>query len=82
MVLYEIFVVSVHGRVFNLPICLKECLDAILVPLRPHSAANIVKEKFQIHVSLIFNDHIVKNDTSFHDLYETFCPKNELSHEQ
>jgi hypothetical protein len=73
MVLHEIFVqLSVRGRVFNLPVCLKKCLDAIGVPFRPHSAANIVKEKFQVHVPLILNDHVVKNDTSFHDVYATF----------
>jgi hypothetical protein len=43
-----------------------------LVSFRPHSAANIVKEKFQVHVPLIFNNHGVKNDTRFPDLYETF----------
>jgi hypothetical protein len=30
------------------------------------------QRKFQVYVPLIFNDHVVKNDTSFHDLYETF----------
>jgi hypothetical protein len=73
MVLHEIGVqLSVRGRVFNLPICLKKCLDAIGVPFRPHSAANIFKEKFQVQVPLILNDHGVKNHTSFHDVNETF----------
>jgi hypothetical protein len=49
MVLHEIFVqLSVHGRVFNLPLCLKKCFDVIVVPFRPHLAANIVKQKFQV----------------------------------
>jgi hypothetical protein len=73
MVLYEIIVqLSVHGGVFNLPICLKKCLDAIGVPFRPHSAANIVEEKFQVQVPLILNDHVVENCTSFYDVNETF----------
>jgi hypothetical protein len=73
MVLYEIFVqLSVRGRVFNLPVCLKKCLDEIGVPFRPHSAANTVKENFQFQVPLILNDHVVENDTSFNDVYETF----------
>jgi hypothetical protein len=84
MVLYAILVqLSMCGRVSSLPISLKKCLDVIGVPFRPHSAANIVKEKFQVQAPIILNDHVVKNDTSFHNVYETFfVPKKKLGHEQ
>jgi hypothetical protein len=32
---------------FNLAICFKKCMDAIGVPLRSHSAINIIKQEFQ-----------------------------------
>jgi hypothetical protein len=73
VVLYEIIVqLSVRGRVFSSQICFKKCLDVIGIPFRPHSASNIVEEKFQVQVSPILNDHVVKNHTSFHDVNETF----------
>jgi hypothetical protein len=61
----------------------EEKLGCDRVPLRPHSATNIVKEEFQSQIPLILDVYVVKDHTSSHDVNETFLvPKNEPDLEQ
>ena len=50
--------------IFNLPVCLKECLYAVRVSSWLHMATDIVVEELKVHASLIFDDHVVKNEES------------------
>ena len=55
MVLNEILLELMVGVcIFNLLVCLKECLYAVKVSSWLHTATNIVIEELQVHVPLIF----------------------------
>lgn len=71
MVLNEILLKLIVGVcVFNLPVCLNQCLYAVKVSSWLHMATNIVLEELQVHVPLIFDDHVVKNHTTCHDVLQ------------
>jgi hypothetical protein len=77
MVLNEILLKLIVGVcIFNPPECLKECLYAARVSSWLHMATDVVVEKLQFHVPLIFDDHVVKNHTTRHDVVQgSLVPK-------
>ena len=58
--------------VLNLRVCLKKCLDCIQVSCWLAPGTNIIKEERQVQTPLILDDHIVKNHTIGHDVFEGF----------
>ena len=56
----------------NFSVCLKKCLNTIRITIRVHTSTHIAVDESQIQVSLIFNDHVVKNDTPCHYVLESF----------
>lgn len=71
---------AVDGDVLNLPVCLKECLNAIWIFSWLHTATDIIVEELQDQVSLILDDHAVKNNTIYYYVFEGFlAPKTSKS---
>ena len=71
MVLNEILLkLKVGVCIFNLPVGLKKCSNAVRVSSWFDMATHIVVEELQIHASLIFENHIVKNNTACHDVFQ------------
>ena len=69
MVLNEILLkLKVGVCIFNLLVCLKKSSNAVRVSSWFDTAAYIVIEEFQVHASLIFENHVVKNNTACHDI--------------
>src|SRR4051812_13948343 len=58
--------------IFNASMSCKKSFKPIRVPLGLHSGANIVIETWQVQTSFIFNDHVVKNHTTCHDINKSF----------
>jgi hypothetical protein len=44
--------------IFNLPVCVRKCLDSITVSPRFHMASHVVKLEGKIHIPLIIDDFI------------------------
>ena len=71
MVLNEILLkLKVGVCIFNLLICLKKSSNAVWVSSWFDTATHIVVEELQVHVSLIFENHIVKDNTTCHDVFQ------------
>src|SRR3989337_2129216 len=71
MVLNEILLkLKVGVCIFNLLVCLKKSSNAVRVSSWFDTATHIVVEELQVHASLIFENHIVKNNTACHDIFQ------------
>ena len=78
-VLNEIMLqLGVAMGVLNFPVGFQESLNAVRVSRWLHTATNIVIEELQVQAPLIFDDHVVKNDTTCHCNAPGFFPKLEL----
>ena len=71
MMLNEILLKLIVGVcIFNLPVGLKKSSNAVRVSNWFDTAAHIVVEELQVHASLIFENHIVKDNTACHDVFQ------------
>src|SRR5215216_4376768 len=71
MVLNKILLkLKVGVCIFNLPVGLKKCSNAVRVSSRFDTATHIIVEELQVHASLIFENHIVKDNTTCHDVFQ------------
>ena len=71
MVLHEILLILKVGVcIFNLLVGLKKSFNAVRVSSWFHTATHIIVEELQVHASLIFENHIVKNNTAWHDVFQ------------
>ena len=77
MVLNEILLkLKVGVCIFNLLVGMNKSSNAVRVSNWFHTATRIIIEELQVHVSLIFENHIVKNNTTCHDVFQgSFVPK-------
>lgn len=84
MVLNEILLkLKMCVCIFNLLVCLKKSSNVVRVSSWFDTATHIAVEEFQVHSSLIFKNHIVKDNTACHDIFQGFLiPKNEQDHGQ
>ena len=71
MVLSEILLkLKVGVCIFNLPIGLKKCSNSVRVYNWFDTATHIVIEELQVHASLIFENHIMKDNTTCHHVFQ------------
>ena len=71
MVLSEILLkLKVCGCIFNLIVCLKKNSNVVRVSSWFDTATHIVVEEFQVHASLIFENHVAKDNTACHDVLQ------------
>src|SRR5215216_2415808 len=71
MVLNKILLkLKVGVCIFNLPVGLKKCSNAVRVSSWFDTATHIVVEELQVHASLIFENHIMKDNTACHDIFQ------------
>src|SRR5215216_3825679 len=77
MVFNEILLkLKVGACIFNLSVCLKKSSNAVRVSSWFDTATHIVIEELQGHASLIFENHIMKDNTTCHDIFQgLFVPK-------
>ena len=69
MMLNEILLkLKVVVCIFNLLVGLKKISNAVRVSSWFDTTTHIVIEELQVHASLIFENHIVKNNTTCHDV--------------